>query len=139
MKSNLNIFLSKLILLCFCIHLNLFSYSTESLKLYKNISEYSHRSWDSKNGFLPYSINIILQTRDGYLWIGTNSNLSYISLDEIPKQTFSGEQSIPKISDIDFSIYYATSLVCDNTGAVWAVAKSTSYIVRISPGNKKKK
>ncbi len=211
-------------MLCICIHLNLFSYSTEPLKPHRNISEYSHRSWDSKNGFLPYSINIILQTRDGYLWlgtdeglvrfdgmefstfntsntkafktnnisslvedrdgrlwigcrdggllsyyddsftyylikdslkddrilsmcldhennlwIGTNSNLSYISLDEIPKQTFSGEQCIPKLSDIDFSIYYATSLFCDAGGVVWVVAKGTSHIVRISSGNKEKK
>ncbi len=220
MRCGFKIFLYKWIFLCFCIHLNTVVHSSETLE---TITDYSIKSWDSKNGFFPFSINIIFQTQDGYLWlgtdeglvrfdgfkfttynigntkafktnnisglvedqdgrlwiscseggllsyhkgfftsynikdilkdesilsmcldhennlwIGTNSNLSYISLNEIPIQAFNAAQYFPKISDVDFSIYYVTSLVCDNAGVVWVVASGTSHIFRISPVNKEK-
>ncbi len=223
MERNHNIFRWTLILLFFYFPQNLFSSSTKSLNDYKNISDYSHRSWDSKNGFSSYSINVIHQTRDGYLWIGTDeglvrfdgvefityntvntkafqtnnvsslvedkngrlwigcsdggllsyhqnsftyysikdtlkddrilsmcldhennlwvgtsSNLSYIPLDEMAKQTFYKDRPILKISNIDFSVPDVFSIGCDELGTIWVVCRSNSSVYKISSGKKQK-
>lgn len=223
MKRNLHVSVSMFVLLFILIFPDINAFSHDSLKSSKNISEYSHRSWDSRNGFLPYSINTILQTRDGYLWIGTDeglvrfdglefstyntnntkafktnnvssivedkdgrlwigctdggllsyfggsftyyfikdqlkddrissmcldhennlwigtpSNLSYISLTKMQKQTPNGKQIIPRISGIDFSIYYTSSMFCDDSGTIWGICKGNTNVFYISPRKNRK-
>ena len=41
----------------------------------KNFSQYSHDVWQAENGLPHNSINTILQTRSGYLWLGTYEGL----------------------------------------------------------------
>ncbi|MBA4318763.1 MAG: hypothetical protein C0412_10220 [Flavobacterium sp.] len=223
MNRDLHIPIWKFAVLSIFIYPNINAFSLDSLKSSKNISEYSHRSWDSKNGFLPYSINTILQTRDDYIWIGTDeglvrfdglgfsayntnntkafktnnvssivedkdgrlwigctdggllsyfegsftyyfikdqlkddrissmcldhennlwigtpSNLSFISLTEMQKQTPDEKKTILKISGIDFLIYYTSSMFCDDSGTVWGICKGNMNIFYISPGKKGK-
>src|SRR5881396_1759174 len=39
-------------------------------------AEYLHTVWTTENGLPQNSVNAILQTRDGYLWIGTFGGLA---------------------------------------------------------------
>ncbi|MCP5108959.1 MAG: PAS domain-containing protein, partial [bacterium] len=42
----------------------------------KKISQYIHHAWGFEQGLPHSSINTILQTRDGYLWLGTEEGLA---------------------------------------------------------------
>jgi signal transduction histidine kinase/ligand-binding sensor domain-containing protein/CheY-like chemotaxis protein len=41
----------------------------------KNFSQYALDVWKEKEGLPQVTVNVILQTRDGYLWVGTNEGL----------------------------------------------------------------
>src|SRR5262249_47445725 len=49
--------------------------SARCLDPHKSISEYVHNVWRSEDGLPQNSIQALLQTRDGYLWIGTQEGL----------------------------------------------------------------
>src|SRR5215472_1965008 len=40
-----------------------------------DISQYAHTSWKARDGFPPGAVHSIVQTPDGYLWLGTDSGL----------------------------------------------------------------
>jgi signal transduction histidine kinase/ligand-binding sensor domain-containing protein len=40
-----------------------------------DISQYAHRSWKVRDGFTKGTVNSIVQTPDGYLWLGTEFGL----------------------------------------------------------------
>ncbi|HKM79740.1 MAG TPA: two-component regulator propeller domain-containing protein, partial [Candidatus Acidoferrum sp.] len=40
-----------------------------------DISQYAHRTWKGRDGFVPGYISDIVQTPDGYLWLGTEFGL----------------------------------------------------------------
>lgn len=39
------------------------------------LRQYVHRGWRSEDGLTQNSVNTVLQTSDGYLWIGTEEGL----------------------------------------------------------------
>ncbi len=41
----------------------------------KSIKDYSVEVWDANRGFTPFSISAIVQSPDGYLWLGTDEGL----------------------------------------------------------------
>ncbi len=41
----------------------------------KTINQYGHNAWVRQNGLPANAANVALQTRDGYLWIGTSAGL----------------------------------------------------------------
>src|SRR5215472_19055513 len=41
----------------------------------QRINQYVHNSWRSEDGLPQNSVDAILQTRDGYLWVGTEEGL----------------------------------------------------------------
>ena len=67
-KHTLNI-----VLLSFVIFLPSFSLALDPNRA---VTQYVHNFWDTDDGLPNNTINSILQTRDGYLWIGTNSGLA---------------------------------------------------------------
>jgi signal transduction histidine kinase/ligand-binding sensor domain-containing protein/CheY-like chemotaxis protein len=67
------VFLRRLLLLFFLlIHLTSASWSLDP---HKSITQYLHTVWRSDDGLPQNSIQALLQTRDGYLWIGTQEGL----------------------------------------------------------------
>ena len=42
---------------------------------HKQISQYGYSSWTRQNGLPAHSVRVALQTRDGYIWLGTTSGL----------------------------------------------------------------
>lgn len=40
-----------------------------------DVSQYAHTAWNSREGFVPGQVTSIAQTRNGYLWLGTEFGL----------------------------------------------------------------
>jgi len=47
-----------------------------ALDPHKSIAQYVHESWTAKDGLPPASVQAILQTKDGYIWIGSEEGLA---------------------------------------------------------------
>lgn len=54
-----------------CLFSALFVSIVVALDPQKAISQYTHRSWQTEEGLPQISVQCMTQTRDGYLWIGT--------------------------------------------------------------------
>ena len=60
-----------------------------------DIGQYAHTAWRTRDGFAKGSINAFAQTPDGYLWLGTNSELlRFDGVRSVPWQPPEG-QSLP--------------------------------------------
>ena len=55
--------------------LSLLARGAPALEPGRPIAEYGHRVWVSQSGLPQDAVNCLLQTGDGYLWIGTNEGL----------------------------------------------------------------
>jgi len=63
-----------------------------------SIDEYGHRLWTNENGLPQNSILAITQTRDGYLWLGTQAGL--VRFDGVSFHVFSSKNSPIKNNDV---------------------------------------
>ncbi|HEV2102389.1 MAG TPA: two-component regulator propeller domain-containing protein, partial [Candidatus Acidoferrum sp.] len=52
-----------------------FSRPARALNDDKSIAQYVHKIWDSNNGLPENDVRAILQTKDGYIWLGTEEGL----------------------------------------------------------------
>ncbi|MFN0084785.1 MAG: two-component regulator propeller domain-containing protein [Blastocatellia bacterium] len=71
-KSGIKVVLSALIGLLILL---LWEPSVFALDPAKSITQYRHRAWKTEEGLPQLSVQAIIQTRDGYLWIGTQEGL----------------------------------------------------------------
>jgi signal transduction histidine kinase/ligand-binding sensor domain-containing protein/CheY-like chemotaxis protein len=55
---------------------SLFAVPADALDPHKSISHYSHTVWHTADGLPQDSVRAIAQTRDGYLWLGTQAGLA---------------------------------------------------------------
>jgi ligand-binding sensor domain-containing protein len=53
----------------------LFSSPAAALDPEKFITQYTHQAWRTEEGLPQNSVQAIAQTRDGYLWLGTQEGL----------------------------------------------------------------
>jgi ligand-binding sensor domain-containing protein len=74
------------------------------------LAQYSIDTWDGAGGLPQIRIRAIVQTRDGYLWLGTANGL--VRFDGVSFTTFGINTSSLKDNEI-------SSLVEDNEGALW--------------------
>src|SRR5688572_17692438 len=76
----------------------------------KAISQYVHALWDSDKGLPQNSVSAVIQTRDGYIWFGTQEGL--VRFDGVRFTIFDTRHgAIPH--------NYVTALVEDHDGALW--------------------
>ena len=47
----------------------------EALEIGKPLEQFAHQTWRTENGLPQNTVHAILQTRDGYLWLGTEGGL----------------------------------------------------------------
>jgi ligand-binding sensor domain-containing protein len=73
----------------------------------KQITQYIHKKWTSDHGLPENNISDILQTSDGYLWIGTGSGL--VRFDGVKFDVFN-KSSIPGIPDNRITVLYETRM-----------------------------
>jgi diguanylate cyclase (GGDEF)-like protein len=62
--------------LCVLAGLLFLSYEASALDPHKTIAQYAHEVWNAKKGLPEADVMAILQTRDGYLWVGTEEGLA---------------------------------------------------------------
>ncbi len=90
--------------------------STPALDPNRNLNEFGHQAWTTENGLPQNTVQAIVQTQDGYLWIGTQEGL--VRFDGLNFTVFDKENTPAfKSNDIRF-------LQQDRQGRLWI---STSY------------
>jgi ligand-binding sensor domain-containing protein/signal transduction histidine kinase len=75
------------------------------------LSEYGHQVWLSENGLPQNTVQAIAQTRDGYIWIGTQEGLA--RFDGVKFEIFD-KQNTPEIKSNDIR-----ALFTDGSGILW--------------------
>jgi ligand-binding sensor domain-containing protein/signal transduction histidine kinase len=82
----------------------------------RSLKEFGHQAWVTENGLPQNTVQAIVQTRDGYLWVGTQEGLA--RFDGLSFTVFDKENTpVFKSNDIRF-------LYEDKQGRLWI---STSY------------
>ena len=96
----------------------------------KTLTQYVHRIWGQEEGLLQPTIYSILQSHDGFLWLGTQDSL--IRFDGIHFREFEGA------AEAGLQRTLIRSLAEDANGNLW-VATLGSGAVRISPNHQVKR
>ncbi|HVJ06763.1 MAG TPA: two-component regulator propeller domain-containing protein [Acidisarcina sp.] len=78
---------------------------------HRSLKEYGHQTWQTDNGLPENTVHSILQTRDGFLWIGTEGGL--VRFDGVEFVTYNIENTPALKSN---TIY---DLLEDSSGALW--------------------
>ncbi|MBV9677696.1 MAG: hypothetical protein JO185_15260, partial [Acidobacteriaceae bacterium] len=82
-----------------------------SLDPAKALTQFVHQSWQGEQGLPQSSVAAIAQTKDGYLWLGTEGGLARfdgLHFTVFEKNTIPGLQS-----------NFITSLLVDHEGTLW--------------------
>src|ERR1700677_3968363 len=86
----------------------------------RTIAQYIRERWGVDRGFPGGSVTAITQTKDGYLWIGTDKGL--VRFDGSSFRTF--RQAAPTALEIG----PVQSLVADAQGNLWVLLQSTQIL-----------
>ncbi len=89
----------------------LFTHGAMALDPQRSLEHYGHQAWRTDSGLPQNTVHAILQTRDGYLWLGTDGGL--VRFDGIDFATFDSENTPPFASD---TVY---DLLQDAAGTLW--------------------
>jgi signal transduction histidine kinase/ligand-binding sensor domain-containing protein len=86
----------------------------------RTLSQYIHDSWGTDKGFPGGTVSSIVQTPDGFLWIGTDKGL--VRFDGLNFRTF--EQATPA----SFAIGPVRKLLVDGQGNLWILLQNTKLL-----------
>jgi signal transduction histidine kinase len=103
-----------------------FAYRAYGLDPERTMSQYAREQWGRERGFPGGSVTAITQTRDGYLWIGTDQGL--MRFDGVNFRVFG------QASPTTFSIGAVQELMADGAGDLWILLQSTK-VLRYHDGN----
>jgi PAS domain S-box-containing protein len=78
---------------------------------HKRLSQYTHNLWQTEDGLPQNSVHALLQTRDGYLWLGTQEGL--VRFDGVRFTVFD-QRNTP-----EFKNNHVTALRQTRDGALW--------------------
>src|SRR5678815_2721864 len=95
----------------FCLVALLHGAAANALDPRKAITQYSHQIWQAREGLPQNSIHAMLQTRDGYLWLGTQEGL--VRFDGVQFTVFDRSNSAWMKSN------FVQALLEDKDGALW--------------------
>jgi ligand-binding sensor domain-containing protein len=96
------------------------AYRAYALDPDRTMSQYAREQWGRERGFPGGSVTAITQTRDGYLWIGTDQGL--IRFDGVNFRVFG------QASPTTFSIGAVQELMADGAGDLWILLQSTKIL-----------
>jgi ligand-binding sensor domain-containing protein/signal transduction histidine kinase len=88
-----------------------FSHAALALDPQRSLEHYGHQTWRTDSGLPQNTVHSILQTHDGYLWLGTDGGL--VRFDGIDFVTFDAENTPQFASD---TVY---DLLQDGSGRLW--------------------
>ncbi len=77
----------------------------------RSLNHYGHQVWHSDSGLPQNTVHTLLQSREGYLWLGTDGGL--VRFDGVDFVTFNIENTPELKSDLIYD------LLQDDTGAAW--------------------
>ncbi len=89
----------------------MFSHAAWALDPQRSLAHYGHQAWRTDSGLPQNTVHSILQTRDGYLWLGTDGGL--VRFDGIDFVTFDAENTPQFKSDT------VSDLLQDGSGTLW--------------------
>ena len=87
------------------------SATADALDPGKAVTQYSHQIWQAREGLPQNSIHAMLQSRDGYLWLGTQEGL--VRFDGVQFTVFDRSNSSWMRSN------YVQALLEDRDGSLW--------------------
>src|SRR6202451_2330062 len=96
---------------CVCIWLLAWTHAAVPLDPQRSLNHYGQQTWRTDSGLPQNTVHSILQTRDGYLWLGTDGGL--VRFDGVDFVTFDAENTPQFKSD---TIY---DLLEDASGSLW--------------------
>ena len=108
-----------------CIWLLVWTHAAVALDPQRSLEHFGHQAWRTDSGLPQNTVHSILQTRDGYLWLGTDGGL--VRFDGIDFVTFDAENTSPFKSD---TVY---DLLQDESGALWI--STAAGLVRYQDGS----
>ena len=82
----------------------------------KNLTEFGNQVWLTENGLPQNTVQAIIQTRDGYLWLGTQEGLARFNGNNF---VVFDRENTPQLKSNDIR-----SLLEDRSGTIWI---GTSY------------
>jgi signal transduction histidine kinase/ligand-binding sensor domain-containing protein len=91
----------------------------------RELSQYIHRIWQVQQGLPQASIDAIVQTRDGYLWLGTQTGL--VKFDGVRFTT------VDELGGLSMADVWITQLVEDRQGALW-VGTNQIGVIKLQNG-----
>src|SRR4051812_18437167 len=74
-----------------------------------SLADWVIRSWEIEDGLPQNTVNAMVQTRDGFLWVGTNAGLA--RFDGVRFRTFGLQEGLRSV--------LITTLVEDRQGTLW--------------------
>jgi ligand-binding sensor domain-containing protein len=91
----------------------LLAFTTSALALdpHRSLDHYGHQTWRTDSGLPQNTVHSILQTRDGFVWLGTDGGL--VRFDGIDFVTFDAENTPQLKSDT------ISDLLEDHSGNLW--------------------
>jgi ligand-binding sensor domain-containing protein/signal transduction histidine kinase len=90
----------------------------------KNLNEFGNQVWLTENGLPQNTVQVITQTRDGYIWVGTQDGLARFNGTAF---VVFDKENTPQLKSNDIR-----ALLEDRSGALWI---STSYgLLRMQSG-----
>ena len=84
------------------------------------LTQYLHRTWQTQAGLSQASIYVVTQTRDGYLWVGTQSGVARFDGVEF--------QPIRALQSNSLGEVWARAMVEDAAGRVWMTTNDFQLI-----------
>jgi ligand-binding sensor domain-containing protein/signal transduction histidine kinase len=91
----------------------------------RTLSQYVHRIWQVQQGLPQASIYAIVQTHDGYLWLGTQTAL--VKFDGVRFTT------IDQLDGVSLANLWVTNLVEDEQGSLW-IGTNHAGLIRVRNG-----
>jgi ligand-binding sensor domain-containing protein/signal transduction histidine kinase len=88
-----------------------FTTSARGLDPHRSLDHYGHQAWGTDSGLPQNTVHSILQTRDGFVWLGTDGGL--VRFDGIDFVTFDAENTPQFKSDT------ISDLLEDHSGKLW--------------------
>jgi ligand-binding sensor domain-containing protein/signal transduction histidine kinase len=96
-----------------------------ALDPHRSLDHYGHQVWRTDSGLPQNTVHAVLQTRDGYLWLGTDGGL--VRFDGMDMVTFNAENTPQFKSDT------VNALLEDDSGALWI--STAAGLVRYRSGS----
>src|SRR5579883_878287 len=92
----------------------------------RKVTQYVHRIWQTQQGLAESTVYSVIQTHDGYLWLGTQTGLV----------RFDGVRFTPieRIKDVSLAAVWVTRLLEDSQRSLW-IGTEQAGLFRLKDGD----